>query len=364
MSETTAESRLSRLKSPEVALGVVGIVVLFLAPDLVKFVDVVNLRMVVRGLTIGIAAVGLNVLLRHTKLVSFGHAAFFGAGGYGAAILADKHGVDSLFLLLVAGVLIATVLAMVIGYLSLRHTGLYFSLLTLAFGMLLFALVQGNDSYFNSTDGLSLRPEAGATRPDILGAALGPDVYAVLVYWIAVLVALLGLVVMYRIANSPFGKALDAIGQERTRAQFIGLSTRRYVWVAFVISGVYCGAAGALWGLYALKVDPTNTLYFLLSGKILFAAILGGFATLSGPLVGGIVFFVLDGLASVVTDFNDFLMGLVLVALVFGFPEGIVGSIRPGGRVYEWLRSGTGGEDDDAEEPDPTDPDVEDVEAE
>jgi branched-chain amino acid transport system permease protein len=310
-----------------------GAILLFAVPDLTRLTDVVGLRPFARGLTIGLAAVGLNILLRHTELVSFGHAAFFGAGGYAAAIVASKGGFESAFLMLVVGVLVATVLAMVIGALSLQHTGLYFSLLTLAFGMLLFALVSGNDTFFNGTDGLSLRPPGAVSRPEILGTTFGPDAYYPLVYYGAVVVAIVGLLVMYRIVKSPYGNALDAIGQDRTRARFIGLPVKRYVWGAFVISGVYCGAAGSLWGLYSLRVTPDQTLYFLISGDILYSAILGGFGTLVGPLVGGIVFFVFRDFTAqsaipLVSEYDSAVLGLLLIALVFFFPKGIVGSLK------------------------------------
>jgi branched-chain amino acid transport system permease protein len=317
----------SRGRAVRIGAAVGGVVVLLAVPDLVRLSDLLGLRPFAHGLTIGIAAVGLNILLRHTELVSFGHAAFFGAGGYTTAIVSTYLGVDSFFLMLVLGVLIATVLAMVIGALSLRHTGLYFSLLTLAFGMLLFALVQGNDSFFNGTDGLFVRPGGGVTRPDLLGISLDPVAYDAVTFYVAVGVAVVGLLVMYRIVRSPFGNALDAIGQDRTRARFIGLPVKRYVWGAFVISGVYCGAAGALWGLYSQSVDPATTLYFLVSGDILYSAILGGFGTLVGPLVGGVVFFVFRDLA-VITEYDSAVMGTLLIALVYFFPRGIVGSLK------------------------------------
>jgi branched-chain amino acid transport system permease protein len=144
---------------------------------------------------------------------------------------------------------------------------------------------------------------------------------------------------MYRIINSPFGNALDAIGQDRTRAQFIGLPVKRYVLVAFVISGLYAGVAGGLFAISNQYVDPAQTLYFLRSGDILFMAILGGFQTLVGPLVGGVVLELLLFLGSdIFGNLDSLVAGLALLVLVFGFPEGVVGSIKEGGVIREGAR--------------------------
>lgn len=313
------------------AFALLAIGVAFSVPDLTTVSPNLQLSVVHQGLLFGLAAVGLNLLLRHTKLVSFGHAAFFGTGAYTAAVLATHFDVQSMTLLLLAALVCAGLMAAAIGYLSLRHTGLYFSLLTLAFGQLLYALVQGQ-SYFGSSDGLPVRPGA-SNRPLVFGVALEAEVYSVVMYYITVVVILASLVVMWRLVNSPFGAALDAIGQERTRARFIGIPVRRYVWVAFVISGLYGGIAGALYGMVRQHVRPEPTLHFLSSGDILFMAILGGYETLVGPLVGGTLLVFLQDVGRDLTTYFDALTGLVLLSIVFGFPRGIVGSLQRGGRL-------------------------------
>jgi len=324
------------LSRRQALLALVGIVVLFAVPDIARLSPVVQLGVIHQGVAFGLAAVGLNLLLRHTRLVSFGHAAFFGTGAYATAVFAAKFDVTLMTVLLLTAVLAAAVLAAVVGYLSLRHTGLYFSLLTLAFGQLLYALVQGQ-SYLGSSDGLPVRPGA-ANQPLIFGLALDADAYAVLLYYVSIVLVLVSLLVMYRITRSPFGTALDAIGQDRTRAQFIGIPVRRYVWGAFVISGVYGGLAGGLYAMVQQHVRPEATLHFLTSGDILFMAILGGFQTLLGPLVGGVVLVVLSDVGRDVTSYFDALTGIVLVLIVFAFPRGIVGSFTGDGRVRTGLR--------------------------
>lgn len=321
----------------QAGLAFVGLIVLFVAPDIAANVPTVKLLVVHQGLLFGFAAVGLNLLLRHTRLVSFGHAAFFGAGAYTTAVLATRFEVASLELLLVTAMVVAGVTAAVIGALSLRHTGLYFALLTLAFGQLLFAVAQSS-RFLGSSDGLPVRPGPGrGGAPVILGQAFSPTVYDLLVYYLTVVLVVVGLLVMWRLANSPFGAALDAIGQDRQRARFVGVPVRRYVWIAFVISGLYGGLAGGLYGAVVQHVRPELTLHFLRSGEILFMAILGGFQTLLGPLIGGEVFFFLKISGRTFTQHFNALTGIVLLVIVFAFPEGIVGSLKPGGRVRRGL---------------------------
>jgi branched-chain amino acid transport system permease protein len=319
------------LSKRQASLALGGLIFLFAVPDLATLAPAIQLTVIHQGLLFGLAAVGLNLLLRHTRLVSFGHAAFFGTGAYATAILAAKYDVASFTLLLAVAVLAALAMAAVIGYLSLRHTGLYFSLLTLAFGQLLYALVQGQ-SYFGSSDGLPVRP-GSVGKPLIFGLALDAEAYPVLPYYLTVVILVASLLVMWRLANSPFGAALDAIGQDRTRARFIGIPVRRYVWLAFVISGVYGGIAGALYAMVQQHVRPGPVLYFLRSGDILFMAILGGFQTLLGPLFGGVVLVFLQDVGRDLTSYFDALTGLVLLVIVFGMPRGIVGSLGRGGRL-------------------------------
>jgi branched-chain amino acid transport system permease protein len=326
-----------------------GLVLLFSAPDVTRLTDQVPLLTVQIGVAFGFAALGVNLLLRHTKLVSFGHAAFFGTGAYAVALLASNNperllgapNVTGFTPLLLAAVLAAAVMAAVVGFLSLRHTGLYFSLLTLAFGQLLFAIVNGQNALLGGSDGLPIRP-GEANQVLLFGIDLG-DNYGILIYYVSAVLLVVGLYVAYRIANSPFGKALDAIGQDRTRAQFVGLPVRRYIWVAFVISGIYAGVGGAVFAFAQKFINPEQTLFFLRSGDILFMAILGGFDTLVGPVVGGVVLEFLLFIGESVArglfgqNLSSLVAGTALLVLVYGFPEGIIGSIQEGGIIREGL---------------------------
>lgn len=317
-------------------LLVVGVIILFLMPDITNATPI-PFRAFAQGLMFGIAAVGLNLLLRHIREVSFGHAAFFGTGAYTTGVLTTHYNIASAELLLISGVIAATLMAVAIGYLTLRHVGIYFALLTLAFGQLLYAIAFGVD-FFGSADGIAVRPDNPERKVEIVGTVLSSDIYGILIYYITVVLVLLAMLVMYRLVNSPFGRALDAIGQDRTRAQFIGIPVKRYVWIAFIISGIYGGIGGSMFGLFQEYVRPGRTLFLFRSGEILFMAILGGFQTLLGPLVGGVVLTYLLQSVRFFSEFFNFYTGLVLVLVVYFFPQGIIGSLRSRRQIQRELR--------------------------
>lgn len=310
------------------ALLVLGIIVLFLVPDIARFTPL-PFGSIAQGLMFGIAAVGLNLLLRHIREVSFGHAAFFGIGAYTTGVLTTHFNVASAEILILSGIVMATIAGIIIGFLTLRHIGIYFALLTLAFGQLAYALAFGIN-YFGGADGIAVRPQNEARKVEILGQALSSDIYTILMYYITVILVLIALLVMYRLVKSPFVRALDAIGQDRTRAQFIGIPVDRYVWIAFTISAIYGGIGGSMFGVFREYVRPERTLFMFRSGEILFMAILGGFQTLLGPLVGGVVLVYLLQTVRFYTEYFNFITGLVLVLVVYFLPDGIVGSLRAG----------------------------------
>lgn len=311
------------LSPRQVLVALAGLAFLVFLPDIAAFTSL-SFRTFRKGLLFGIAAIGLNLVLRHTQLVSFGHAAFFGAGAYTAAILASTYNVPHTSLLILGAFVVATLLGVTIGYLVSGYLDIYFSLLTLAFNGVLFALVLGS-GFFNYNDGVAVRP-ASANRPLLAGIEFSSEVADILNYYISVVLLLVLLLIAFRIVRSPFGRALDAIGQDRTRARFIGIPVERYVWIVFTMSAAYGGLAGGMFALLELHVRPEPTLFIFVSGEILFMAILGGFSTLLGPLVGGIVLVYVLDLARFVTDFQNALAGVILLGSVYFLPRGIVGS--------------------------------------
>ncbi len=286
------------------------------------------------GLTYAIAGLGFNLLLGYTGLLSFGHAAYFGTGAYAVAFLVKYFKIASMEVFVVGGVVAAAAVAAVFGFVCVRYTRIFFSILALALSMVLWSLFLKFYWVTGGSDGLRV------PTPTLLGGLItnpedkmdflsGPYYYFVLVLFF------LTVAVMWVIVNSPFGKALQAIRDNETRAEFVGVQVRKYRWIAFVVSGAFTGLAGALW-VPANGLMTPDFVYWTFSGKIVFFAVLGGFRTFAGPVIGAVIFNYLEYFAVASTDYWQLLLGSVLVFLVMAMPAGIVGTA---GRLALRLRS-------------------------
>ena len=282
------------------------------------------------GLAFAIAAVALNLLLGYTGLLSFGHAAFFGTGAYAAGFMVKYFGVVSMEAFLAAGAASGIVLAGLFGFVCVRYTRIFFSILALALSQVLWSLAFKLFWVTGGTDGLRV------PTPVLLGGIMGaPDDKVTFLshqyyyYTLGVFAICIGL--LWLIVHSPFGKALQAIRDNEVRAEFVGIRVRRYRWIAFVLSGMFATIAGTLWGPLNGLATP-EALYWPFSGEIVFMAVLGGFRTFSGPIVGAIVFNYLKAYAVGRTEYWQLLLGVVLVILVMAMPEGIVGTLGHLGR--------------------------------
>ena len=282
------------------------------------------------GLAFAIAALALNLLLGYTGLLSFGHAAFFGAGAYAAGFMTKYWGVTSMEVYLAAGALSGFVVAALFGVVCVRYTKIFFSILALALSQVLWSLAFKLFWVTGGTDGLRV------PTPTLLGGLFGAPADKVTFlshqyyyYTLAVFSICAGLI--WLIVHSPFGKALQAIRDNEVRAEFIGIRVRRYRWIAFVLSGIFAAVAGTLWAPLNGLATP-EALYWPFSGEIVFMAVLGGFRTFSGPIVGAIVFNYLKAYAVGRTEYWQLLLGVVLVTLVMAMPDGIMGTLARAGR--------------------------------
>lgn len=282
------------------------------------------------GLIMGIAALGFNLLLGYTGLLSFGHSAYFGVGAYSVALMVKYLGVTSMELFLAGAVVACVLVTAVFGFACVRYTRIFFGILTMALSQVLWSLAFKFFWVTGGTDGLR------APTPILLGGLLGKpeDKVGYLshrYYYYVLAVFAVATAVMWMIVHSPFGKALQAIRDNETRAEFVGIQVRRYRWLAFLISGVFTGLAGALWAPLNGLVTP-DILYWPFSGEIVFLAVLGGFRTFWGPIVGAIVFNYLKTYAIGYTVYWQFLLGAVLIFLVLALPDGIVGTLKKIGK--------------------------------
>ena len=276
------------------------------------------------GLIAAIGALGFNLLLGYTGLLSFGHSAFFGAGAYTVAFLVKYLKVASMELFLAGSVLVSAILSLLFGYVCVRYTRIFFGILTLALSQVLWSLAFKLFWVTGGTDGLRV------PTPTILGAAAIDDKMEFLAhrYYYYVLAAFaICVLLMWVIVHSPFGKALQAIRDNETRAEFIGIRIRRYRLIAFVISGIFTGVAGALWAPLNGLVSP-EVLVWTFSGEIVFMTVLGGFRTFVGPIVGAVAFTYLKTYAVGFTVYWQLLLGTVLVVLVLALPTGIMGAVN------------------------------------
>jgi branched-chain amino acid transport system permease protein len=259
----------------------------------------------------GLFAMSFDFISGYTGYLSFGHAVFFGTGAYTVILAANGKlpfvptGTPYVLLLLLAG-LFAVVLAVAIGAVSFRLSGVYFAMITLGFSQVIYVFVREWDYLgSNPRDGISVsfdtHPEAfeiGVPFVDALGLGLGKlngdelalgvvDLSTVEVsYYLIGLVVLVCYFAMQRIVHSPFGKVMLAIRENEERARAVGYDTDRYKLVAFAISAFFAAIAGGLFAGYSRAVSPDGTFFFLVTGDALLVSIIGGFGTLAGPLFG------------------------------------------------------------------------------
>jgi branched-chain amino acid transport system permease protein len=285
------------------------------------------------GLVMAIAALGFNLLLGYTGLLSFGHSAYFGVGAYAVALIVKYLNVSSLELFIVGGVLASAAISALFGFVCVRYTKIFFSILTMALSQVLWSLAFKFFWVTGGSDGLRV------PTPSLLGTHMPPDedkmtylAHRYYYYVLAIFVVCTAL--MWVIVHSPFGKALQAIRDNETRAEFVGVQVRHYRWVAFVVSGTYTGLAGALWVPLNGLTTP-DILHWGFSGEIVFFTVLGGFGTFAGPIVGAIVFNYLKTFAVGYTVYWQMFLGVVLVTMVMALPTGIMGMV---GRLTQRLR--------------------------
>ncbi len=278
------------------------------------------------GLVMAIAVLRFNLLLGYTGLLSFGHSAYFGVGAYAVAFLVKYLHVQSMELFVLGAIAASIVVTTVFGYVCVRYTRIFFSILTLALSQVLWSLAFKFFWVTGGTDGLRV------PTPKLLGVVTGESEDKIHFlshgyYYYVLVVFILCVMLMWLIVHSPFGKALQAIRDNETRARFVGIRIRRYRFVAFLVSGVFTGIAGALWVPLNGLTTP-DILYWPFSGEVVFMAVLGGFRNFTGPIVGAVVFNYLKTYAVGFTVYWQALMGVILVVLVMVLPTGIVGTAK------------------------------------
>jgi len=322
---------------PEWLTGVILLAILAAVPLLAQTMGWgATVSFLTRIIILAIAAASLNLILGYGGLVSFGHAAFYGVGGYVVGILYHHYASDAPLLGLIPGasdmaitvplaIVINALLAVVLGAISLRTTGVQFIMITLAFAQMLFFLFLSLKVY-GGDDGLVVR-----RRNTLFGHDMRGDV---IFYYFVLAIAAAWYAFCARLVNSRFGRVLAGVRQSERRLAAIGIATYRYKLAAYVIAAMGAGLAGALMANYARFVSP-DMLHWIQSGDLMIMVILGGVGTLFGPAAGAFVLIALESVLAAWTEHWQLYLGPILVVIVLFWRGGLMGLLKKltGGRI-------------------------------
>jgi branched-chain amino acid transport system permease protein len=281
-----------------------------------------GIGLMTRFLIFALFAMSYNLVFGYAGLLSLGHAAFFGAGGYTVAILKLHYGIDLFWIGAPLGMLVAMLTAGIFGIIALRASGIYFLLVTFALGQMLFSLAW-NVKWLNSK---GMQGITGLTLPDL--AVPGFTLDTTWYYYMVLIFFAMSVILLYRLVKSPFGIALVGIREDESRMEAVGYNTWLFKYLAFVISGAFAGIAGVLFSYYNFFVSP-NHLGIATSFLPMVMAIMGGIGTFFGPVIGAVVFIFVENFASILAPqrWPLILGGLFVIIIMFA---------RQGIGVYLW----------------------------
>lgn len=297
-----------------ILLGMLILLLLFLP----AFGGEYLLYMVIHILILSVFALGFNLLLGYTGLLSFGQAGFFAIGSYACAkiLLATP----SLLLGTIVGTLAGGLSALILGYLCIRHTRIYFSMLTLSFGMMIYSLAWKWRDVTGGDDGLVGIPRAPLEIPWMFRIEM--DSMGNYYYFVLIL-SIIAIFLIYRIVNSPFGLILKGIRDSENRVAYTGLSIRTYRLLSFTIAGLYAGLAGSFLPPLENTVTPPIA-HWTHSAEPVLVTLLGGIHTFSGPIVGSILFYIIKDIIVRLTQYWLIFFGAIVIMLVLVFRGGVV----------------------------------------
>ena len=276
------------------------------------------LYVVIHILLLSLFSLGFNLLFGYTGLLSFGQAGFYAAGAYGCAKI--LLAVPSLLAGILGGVIVAGVISFLLGILCIRYTRIYFSMLTLSFGIMIFSLAWKWRDMTGGDDGLVGIPRAPLEIPGLLRLNMAPmENY----YYVVLAFSLLAIWGFHRIVHSPMGLTLQGIRDSETRTACVGISVRNYRLISFTIAGLYAGLAGALLPPLESTVTPPVA-HWSHSAEPVLATLLGGIYTFAGPIVGAVLFYIMKDIIVRFTEYWLICLGTIVIVLVLGFRGGVV----------------------------------------
>lgn len=297
--------------------ALMGVAVLFAVP---LWIGNFGIYLLMQMMLLCIFALGFNLLLGYTGLLSFGQAGFFAVGAYVCALVLLQA--PSLLVGVSGGIIAAGLVALVLGYLSVKLTEIYFSMLTLSFGMMIHSLVWRWREVTGGDDGLTGIPRAPLELPGIRIDLSELSSY----YYFVLAVTILAIWAMHRLVQSPLGLTFQAIRDSAMRAEFVGIPVRKFRLWAFVIAGLYAGLAGALLAPLERTITPVYA-HWTASAEPVLAALIGGLYVFAGPIIGAILFIGIKEIVVRLTDHWMLVMGTIVIVIVLGFRGGVLGTI-------------------------------------
>jgi branched-chain amino acid transport system permease protein len=276
-------------------------------------------------LILGLFAVSFNMIFGYMGQLSFGHAAYYGVGAYATGLLMVKASLP-LPVGLAASMAAAGLCALIIGYFCVRLTGIYFAILTLAFGQMLYYIIFQWYSFTGGDNGLQ-----GIVAPDFL---FGATAY----YYFTLCVVTAALIVMWYISRSPFGYTMRSIRENADRTRFIGINVRRYMLINFVVAAIFAGLAGGLWGPFNRSIAP-DLCNWHQSGIPVFMAVIGGPMGFLGPMIGSVIYTFLQAYVTGFTQYWPLVIGGIIIFVVLFMPGGVLGLVEARTKWFESRRS-------------------------
>lgn len=302
------------MQGKQIGIGLLIAGLMIFPPAMVAIGEPFYITLMTRMLILALAASSLNFVLGYGGMVSFGHAAYFGIGGYVIGIMA-QNSIFSAWITWSTALIVSTLLALLIGAFSLRTRDVYFIMITLAFAQMLFFLFTSLRN-FGGQDGLTL-------DRSLIGFGIDLENNTVF-YYVVVACLLLSLFFLYRIIHSRFGHVMQSIKANENRMMAIGYPVYRYKLVGFAIGGLFAGLAGVLNANLNTFISP-NSLAWQFSGQLMMMVILGGVGRFWGGTVGAIIFILLETIIESYTIYWQFGLGILLLAIVLLAPQGITG---------------------------------------
>ncbi|HOV90721.1 MAG TPA: branched-chain amino acid ABC transporter permease [Syntrophorhabdaceae bacterium] len=291
--------------------AIIGIIILFIIPLILPRFYIYLTSII---LLTGLVATSLNLVLGYGGIFQFHHAVFYGVGAYATALMIIKSGLTP-WLGFIVGPLISALLSLIMGIICIRLSKLYFGMLQISLGSLVWIIVYRWYSFTGGDDGIH-----GVPLPDIISSPTSA-------YYFTLIITFVCFILMYKIIKSPFGSALQGIRDNPIRSEMIGINVKRHQLLALVIAGFFAGIAGSLFVVVDNTVFP-DMLFWTLSLEILIMCLLGGWFSFLGPMLGAAIIIALRTFISTYTSYWTLVLGIIMMFVIFFLPNGVLGYIE------------------------------------